>query len=104
MSIKYAAALLGLALLAGCTRASPNEPVAPVVTGALGTPFLIALKLPVCAATLAVAGPITALSDLAAPPPTARGDTEGELNASIRYAVVDGVRQNCGPPYIAGFH
>jgi hypothetical protein len=104
MSIKYAAAMLGLALLAGCTRASPEEPVAPVVTGAIATPFLIALKAPFCGATLVVAGPITALSELAAPPKVAPGDYEGQFNASIRDEVVDGVRQNCGPPYIAGGH
>ena len=104
MSLKYAAAMLGLALLAGCTRASPEEPVAPVVTGAIGTPFLIALKAPACAITLAVAGPITALAELASPPKIAPGDYDGQLNASIRDEVVDGVRNNCGPPYIAGAH
>jgi hypothetical protein len=102
MPIKYAAAVLGLALLAGCTRASPDEPVAPVVTGAISTPFLIALKAPACAITLAVAGPITALSELAAPSPITPGDYDGAFNAELRYEVVDGVRQNCGPPYIAG--
>jgi len=102
MSIKYAAALLGLALLAGCTRPSSEESVSPVVTGAIGTPFLIALKAPVCAATLVVAGPITALSELAAPPPVAPDDYHGQFNASVRDEVVEGVRDNCGPPYIAG--
>jgi hypothetical protein len=102
MSLRYAVAALGLALLAGCSRASPDEPVAPVVTGAISTPFLIALKAPACAITLAVAGPITALSQLAAPASPAPGDYEGGLNAEIRGEVVDGVRQNCGPPYIAG--
>ena len=104
MPIKYAAAMLGLALLAGCTRASPEEPVAPVVTGAISTPFLIAFKVPFCAATLVVAGPITALSELASPPRLAPGDYDGELNTQIRDEVVVGVRDNCGPPYIAGAH
>ncbi|HKW52463.1 MAG TPA: hypothetical protein VJO12_02145 [Stellaceae bacterium] len=102
MSIKHAAAMLGLALLAGCTQAAPTEPVAPVVTGAISTPFLIALKVPACAITLAVAGPITALTELASPPVLAPGDYDGAMTASIRDEVVDGVRQNCGPPYIAG--
>jgi hypothetical protein len=102
MPIKCAAAMLSLALLAGCTRASPDEPVAPVVTGAISTPFLIALKAPACAITLAVAGPITALAELASPPKLAPGDYDGELNTSIRDEVVEGVRENCGPPYIAG--
>ena len=104
MSIKYAAAMLGLALLAGCSHASSDEPVAPAVTGAIGTPFLIAMKIPVCAATLVVAGPITALSELAAPPPVAPDDYHGLFNASIRDEVVEGVHNNCGPPYIAGGH
>jgi hypothetical protein len=102
MSIKYAVAVLGLAVVAGCTRASPDESTAPVVTGAISTPFLIALKVPACAITLAVAGPITALSELAAPSPVAVGDYDGAFNAELRGEVVDGVRQNCGPPYIAG--
>ena len=104
MSIKYAAAMLGLALLAGCTGAAPEEPVAPVVIGAIATPFLIAFKAPVCAATLVVAGPITALAELASPPKIAPGDYDGELNTWIRDEVVVGVRDNCGPPYIAGAH
>jgi len=102
MSIRCAAALLALALLAGCTRASRDEPVAPVVTGAIGTPFLIALKAPFCAATLVVAGPITALTELAAPSPVAPGDYDGAFTAALRGEVADGVRQNCGPPYLAG--
>lgn len=102
MSIKYAVAILGLALLGACTRASPDESGAPVVTGAIATPFLIALKVPACAITLAVAGPITALSELAAPSPVAPGDYDAVFNAELRGEVVDSVRQNCGPPYIAG--
>jgi hypothetical protein len=102
MSTKHVAILLGMALLGACTRASPTEPVAPVVTGTIATPFLIALKVPTCAMTLAVAGPIEALSELASPSPIAPGDYDGAFNAAIRDQVADGIRQNCGPPYLAG--
>src|SRR5260221_4084216 len=61
MPIKYALAVLGLGFLAGCTRASPDEPVAPLVTPGIAKPFLIALKPPVCAFTLAMGDTVTTL-------------------------------------------
>src|SRR5260370_6840190 len=70
MSIRCAAALLALALLAGCTRASRDEPVAPVVTGAIGPPFLFALKAPFCAPPLLFPLPVTAPPPLPAPSPS----------------------------------
>ncbi|HZT51964.1 MAG TPA: hypothetical protein VFA22_08525 [Stellaceae bacterium] len=95
-------------LLAGCAAASQSSPAdppaagttpaaAPVATGPsflsiIGTPFLIAFKIPVCAATVAVAAPLAGLSEI---PTTA--DTEGsDMRRQLEY----GVNSNCGPPWV----
>ena len=81
---------LALSFVAGC--ASPNgEPVS--VASAVGTPFLIALKVPVCVATVAISGPAAALQQLAAP-------NEDGLQPDIRPALDAGIDDNCGPPYV----
>jgi hypothetical protein len=59
----------------------------------IGTPFLIALKIPVCVATVAVAGPIAGVARLTPP--------DSQLNQyNITAHLDDGVIQNCGPPYV----
>jgi hypothetical protein len=58
---------------------------------AIGTPFLVALKLPVCALTLVAAGPVGALSEIAEP--------ETPFGHDLRQGLGDGIAQNCGPPY-----
>lgn len=85
--------LLGTALLAlaGCASSSPapREDVADAV----GTPFYIALKIPVCVATVAMAAPWAAVAGLSEPPPyAAENDPRPALDHGIRY--------NCGPPYV----
>ncbi|HEY1505572.1 MAG TPA: hypothetical protein VGF92_14790 [Stellaceae bacterium] len=79
------------ALLTGCA-APPQQaqPVTPV--SVIGTPFLIALKIPTCVATVAISGPAAALQQLAAP-------SEDGLQPDIRPALDAGMAQNCGPPY-----
>jgi hypothetical protein len=77
--------------LAGCAEMPPPPPPASPVT-AIGTPFLIALKIPVCVATVAIAGPAAALQQLAGP-------NEDGLQPDIRPALDAGMSQNCGPPY-----
>lgn len=84
-------ALAFLLFLAGCAELPPPPPAASPVT-AIGTPFLIALKIPVCVATVAIAGPAAALQQLAAP-------NEDGLQPDIRPALDVGMSQNCGPPY-----
>jgi len=83
--------------VAGCAVAPPPPPpgAAPVVVSpvsVIGTPFLLAFKVPVCALTLAFAAPAAAAQQLAAP----------NLDApeyDIRPALDAGVVENCGPPY-----
>jgi hypothetical protein len=103
------AALLSLALVAGCATATPEPPPEAGATSVpaaaetsrprasagpsdwalaiVGTPFVFAFRTVVCAATAVVAGPtagLLALSD--------------EPRAGLVY-VRDGLAQNCGPPY-----
>jgi len=78
-------------LLAGCAESPPPaQPISPV--SIIGTPFLIAFKVPACVATVAIAGPAAALQQLAAP-------TEDGLQPDIRPTLDAGIGQNCGPPY-----
>ena len=78
--------------LAGCVAPPPPQaqPMSPA--SVIGTPFLIAFKVPVCVASLAIAGPAAALQQLAAP-------NDDGLQADIRPALDAGIDANCGPPY-----
>ena len=80
--------------LAGCADSPPPaQPVSQVnPSSVVGTPFLIALKVPVCIATVAIAGPAAALQQMAAP-------NQDRLQPDIRPALDAGIDQNCGPPY-----
>ena len=80
-----------LLVLAGCTSQSP-PPQSVSTLSVIGTPFLIAFKIPACVATVAISGPAAALQQLAAP-------TEDGLQPDIRPALDAGIVQNCGPPY-----
>lgn len=80
-----------LLCLAGCGEPPPPAPPMSPVT-AVGTPFLIAFKIPACVATLVIAGPAAALQQLAAP-------NEDGLQPDIRPALGAGIDENCGPPY-----
>ncbi len=77
--------------LSGCTEQPPPPQSVATIT-AIGTPFLIALKIPACVATVAISGPAAALQQLAAP-------NEDGLQPDIRPALDAGLVQNCGPPY-----
>ncbi len=82
--------LVFLLCLSGC--AEPPPPPQPVsVISAVGTPFLIALKVPACVATVAIAGPAAASQQLAAP-------NQDGLQPDIRPALDAGIAENCGPP------
>jgi len=102
---KQLPALLLALLLGACTTsttgsspqnaaAAPSDRGVPPQSSAsmdllsvLGTPFLIAFKIPVCAATLIVAAPTAGMSEAV---------TNGE---EARRVLADGVSSNCGPPY-----
>jgi hypothetical protein len=62
-----------------------------VMLTAIGEPFLIAAKIPVCALTLVAAGPLGATAALVPPDDT--------LGQETRQGLADGIDQNCGPPY-----
>jgi hypothetical protein len=82
-----------LFLLSGC--ASPPPPGTQIsYASAVGTPFYIALKVPVCAATLVMAAPLGALQGLAAP------SQQGSLQPDLRPSLDAGIVDNCGPPYV----
>jgi hypothetical protein len=80
--------LLGLC---GCAVPPPDQQVS--VASAVGTPLLIAFKVPACVATVLVAGPAAALQQLAAP-------NQDGLQSDIRPALDAGIDENCGPPYL----
>ena len=88
MKKQVIAALLVLTA-AGC--ASPPQPdPQQTAINTLGTPFLIAFKIPVCAVTVALSAPLAGAAGLS-PSPSAW---------AIRADLDDSVRQNCGPPYV----
>ncbi len=93
MSMKSATVLLAAAL--GACSSPPSAPegaatpsASSVVLSVLGTPFLIAVKIPVCTATLLIAAPAAGASEAVA------------SGAKAREVLADGVAQNCGPPYL----
>ena len=103
------AAVLTVALLAGCATATPHPAPeaaagsAPAAAGTdrptasagvsdwalaiVGTPFVFAFRTVVCAATVVVAGPTAGLLALSHDP-----------GSGLVY-VREGLAQNCGPPY-----
>jgi mannose/fructose/N-acetylgalactosamine-specific phosphotransferase system component IIC len=82
-------------VLAGCVNSATNSPPQPSFAGIVGTPFLIAFKIPVCAATIAMGGPIAGAAAL-----TATGPDANYAEVSVLRAVDNGLNQNCGPPYL----
>lgn len=105
MSPRAAVALILAGVVAGCATEPPADTPGEVYAGpvyaadpaagrwavaALGTPFYIAFKAAVCAGSLAIAAPTSAL--IAVSGPQAREEGLSVLGA--------GVAQNCGPPYV----
>ncbi len=90
-------AFVGLLILAlaGCASTEATPASSPSFVGIVGTPWLVALKIPVCAATIVAAGPIAAVAALSNPgidANLAETDTRAQLDLSLN--------QNCGPPYV----
>jgi len=56
----------------------------------VGTPFLIAFKIPFCVASVVVAAPLAGVTGLS-PDPDSR---------ETQQALGDGVAQNCGAPWV----
>jgi hypothetical protein len=86
---KARAALLGI-LLAGCAGTPDDRGSGNTFISVVGTPFLIAFKIPVCVASAAIAAPLAGVSAL-------NPDSGGR---EFREALGAGVAQNCGPPYV----
>ena len=81
--------LAGVAsLLAACT--TPPPPGTPTPASAVGTPFYIAFKIPVCAATVVLGGPWAGVTGL----------VDDEQAREMRDDINRGLVQNCGPPYV----
>ena len=87
MQTKAFMALLAVAL-AGCSTANSESPPNTIV-GVVATPFFLALKVPACVASAALAGPFVGASALL--------DYDGAQQA--RYTASATVKQTCGPPY-----
>jgi hypothetical protein len=81
----------------GACAAQPDQSARPadggaVALSAVGTPFLIAFKVPVCLVTLVIAGPVAGVASLT--------DRSSPLGGEVRDGLSDGINQNCGPPYV----
>jgi hypothetical protein len=93
-----ALAMLLFLSLAACATTPPREAGAPpgrsdagnTLLAVVGTPFLIALKIPVCVVSVAVAAPLAGASAFGG---------EGSARATRR-VLGEGIEQNCGPPYV----
>lgn len=87
--------------MAGCAGAPSDDAAGPAppssaarlgeaVVSVAGTPFLLAFKIPVCAATVAVAAPLAGAFALG-----------GKASARAgQRALGEGIAANCGPPYV----
>lgn len=89
MQPRALAAILALSLV-DCAGAPEGSSAGDTIISVVGTPFVIAFKIPVCAATIAVAGPLAGASAL----------TPGPDGRDFREALGEGIAANCGPPYV----
>jgi hypothetical protein len=92
---RIAMAGLMAAALAGCTvQAQTTTPASggDNTLAAFGSPLLVLAKVPVCIATIVVAAPVGAVSELS--------DPATPFGHDLRQGLSDGIAQNCGPPYV----
>src|SRR5260370_16440227 len=89
--------VVGLALDGGASASPPGQaavspPPSPGRTALsiIGTPFLIAFKIPVCVISAVMAGALVGAAQLAS-----TSDA-----ASVEQALGEGLETNCGPPYV----
>jgi hypothetical protein len=90
-------AIVVAALLTGCaaeptaslSRAGTPAQSSPDFVSAVGTPFLILLKIPACVATAVIAGPLVGASTL----------FDGDGGRDSRYTARQTLNRTCGPPY-----
>jgi hypothetical protein len=86
---KIALALVPALALTGCASTPPPSPGRTALS-VIGTPFLLAFKIPVCVVSAAVAVPLAGAAELA-------GTSQA---ASLEQSLGDGLEKNCGPPYM----
>jgi hypothetical protein len=87
--------------LAGCSTPQGPQGGSGGFVSAVGTPFLIAMKIPVCVTSIAIGGPIAGASALTQP--TAEEITlyhNPDPPLQLRRDINDSLIANCGPPYI----
>jgi hypothetical protein len=84
---------LALGACAAPPQGSATQPpdTGSVLLAAIGEPFLIVTKIPVCVLTLVAAGPIGAAAQLT--------DPTSPLGHDVKQGLADGIDANCGPPY-----
>jgi hypothetical protein len=94
-SVRMAAAGLMALTLGACAQQPPGTAAQPdagaTMLAAVSEPFLIVAKIPVCALTLVAAGPIGAAAQLT--------DPASPLGHDVKQGLVDGINENCGPPF-----
>jgi hypothetical protein len=93
-TLRAAAALMAFALVACAEQpqgATAQPDTGAAILAAVSEPFLIVAKIPVCAATLVVAGPVGATAQLT--------DPASPLGHDVKQGLVDGINENCGPPF-----
>jgi hypothetical protein len=82
----------GLALsLAGCAGTEPDTDTSTAgdtFISIVGTPLLIAFKIPLCAVSVAIAAPLAGAAALT---------PDGQ---ETQHALGAGLASNCGPPYV----
>ncbi len=81
------ALVLALALV-GCANPPPPSPGRTALS-VIGTPFLLAFKIPVCVVSAVMAAPLAGAAELAG---TSQAD-------SLEQSLGEGLERNCGPPY-----
>jgi hypothetical protein len=86
---KIAPAVVLALALAGCANAPPQTPGSTALS-VIGTPFLLAFKIPVCIVSAAIAAPLAGAAELA------RTSQAFYLEQSLG----EGLESNCGPPYV----
>ena len=87
--------------LAGCATPQDTQSGSGTFVSLIGTPFLVAFKIPVCATTIAISGPIAGASALAQP--SAEEVTlahDPDPRRQLQRALNDSLVENCGPPYV----
>jgi hypothetical protein len=88
--------LVILLALTGCAIPPPSDVAAPPTSAGrtalsiIGTPFLIAFKIPVCVVSAALAGPLAGVAQL----------SDTYQRTRLDYDLGDGLERNCGPPYV----